>query len=49
VKVKGKKISFEIEAFDSTGNQIGKANHTRFIVASEPFMEKATARPETSI
>ena len=42
-EVKGKKISFHITACDEAGD-IGEAEHTRFVVLAEPFMEKAEAR-----
>ena len=36
----GKKLSFEIEAFDEAG-KIGAATHERFIVNEERFLQKA--------
>ena len=43
--VDGRKLSFEIEAFDEAG-LIGKAYHERFIVGSERFMQKTNAKLE---
>ena len=37
--VDGRKLTFEIEAFDEVG-LIGKAHHQRFAVAAERFLEK---------
>lgn len=37
--VEGRKVSFEIVAFDEVG-EIGKATHERFIIKSERFLEK---------
>ena len=37
--VEGRKISFEITAFDEAG-EIGKATHERFIVKVDRFLEK---------
>lgn len=42
-EVKGKKISYHITARDSHG-EIGEANHTRFLVLADTFMEKAKER-----
>lgn len=39
VKVDGKKLSFEIEASDQDG-VIGKANHTRYIIVPDVFMDR---------
>lgn len=41
--VEGRKICFEVQAFDNAG-LIGKGTHERFIVFSERFMSKAQAR-----
>lgn len=41
----GRKLSFEIEAYDEVG-LIGKAYHERFIVYAERFMEKTNAKLE---
>ena len=38
--VDGKKLTFEIEAFDESG-PIGAASHERFIVNEERFLQKA--------
>ncbi len=38
--VDGKKLTFEIEAFDETG-KIGDAIHERFLVNEERFLQKA--------
>lgn len=43
--VDGRKLCFEIEAFDDEG-LIGRAYHERFIVASERFMQKTNAKLE---
>ena len=37
--VEGRKLTFEIEAFDEAG-QIGSAVHERFLVSEERFLEK---------
>lgn len=37
--IEGKKISFRIVAYDEAG-EIGCANHTRYIVKAERFLEK---------
>jgi len=39
--VDGKKLYFEIKAFDEKG-EIGTASHTRYIVEAKKFMEKLT-------
>ncbi|MBO7302179.1 MAG: thioesterase family protein [Bacteroidaceae bacterium] len=39
VTVEGRKLMFEVEAFDSVG-LIGKGTHVRFIVDKERFMAK---------
>ena len=41
--VDGRKISFEIEAFDACG-LIGKASHDRFIVNAEKFQNKTNEK-----
>lgn len=38
-----KSLTFQLEASDETG-VVGKALHKRFIVAAQPFQEKAEAR-----
>jgi len=38
--VEGKKITFDVAAFDERG-EIGRGTHTRFIIQPERFMEKA--------
>ncbi len=38
--VEGRKISFQIRAFDEAG-EIGNAVHERFVIKSERFLEKA--------
>ncbi len=43
VNVDGRKISFEIEAYDEAG-LIGKAVHDRFIVNAEKFQNKANEK-----
>ncbi len=40
VNVEGRKYSFEIEAYDSSNNLVGKGTHERFAVNSERFMSK---------
>ena len=37
--VEGRKVTFEITAYDETG-EIGKATHERFIIKAERFLEK---------
>ncbi len=41
--VEGRKLSFEVEAFDAAG-LIGKGSHQRFIIYSEKFQAKANAK-----
>mgnify|MGYP003310572606 CR=1 FL=1 len=41
--VEGRKISFEVEAYDNAG-LIGKGTHERFSVKSEKFLAKAEER-----
>lgn len=41
--VDGRKIDFEVTAFDNAG-MIGKGEHTRFVVYTEKFMAKAEER-----
>ncbi len=41
--VEGRKVDFEIEAFDECG-KIGTAKHTRFVVDSEKFIQKANSK-----
>ncbi len=41
--VEGRKLSFEIEAFDEAG-LIGKATHDRFIVNAEKFQNKTNEK-----
>lgn len=43
VQVEGRKLIFEIEAFDEAG-LIGKAYHERFIIDSTRFMEKTLSK-----
>ena len=43
VKVDGRKVDFEIEAFDTCG-KIGEAKHSRFVVNSEKFVAKANSK-----
>lgn len=38
--VEGRKYSFEIKAFDESGDLIGEATHERFVVDIEKFMSK---------
>lgn len=40
VSIDGRKLSFEIECKDSKGSIIGNAQHDRFIVNAERFMQK---------
>ncbi len=44
-EVDGRKLSFEIEAYDDAG-LIGKAYHERFIVMSDRFMQKTLSKLE---
>lgn len=39
----GRKVNFDIEAFDSQG-KIGEASHTRFVLDSDIFETKAKAK-----
>jgi predicted thioesterase len=41
--VEGKTITFSVEAYDEAG-QIGKGNHTRVIVNSQKFLERAYSK-----
>jgi predicted thioesterase len=43
VAAEGRKLCFEIEAFDEAG-LIGKAYHERFIVFADRFMEKTNGK-----
>lgn len=43
VETDGRKLKFEIEAFDET-EQIGQATHTRFVVDEAKFMDKAARK-----
>lgn len=43
VAVEGRKVEFEVIAEDEAG-EIGRGNHTRFVVNTGSFMEKAAAR-----
>lgn len=45
VEVDGRKLVFDIEAFDEAG-MIGKAYHERFIVDSKRFMDKTLSKLE---
>ena len=40
VAVDGRKLSYRIECFDSQNNLIGTADHDRFVVNAEKFMQK---------
>lgn len=40
VKVEGRKLTFEVRAYDERG-EIGKGTHERFIVNEKAFQEKA--------
>ncbi len=42
-KIEGKKLSFEVKAFDESG-EIGKGTHERFIINEERFMSKVNAK-----
>ena len=44
-EINGRKLSFEIEAYDECG-MIGKAYHERFIVAAERFEQKTYEKLE---
>ncbi len=43
VSVDGRKLHFEIEAFDESG-KIGEGEHDRFIIRKTSFMEKANGK-----
>lgn len=43
--VDGRKISFDVEAFDNAGI-IGKGTHERFVINCDKFMKKAQERKE---
>ncbi len=43
VKVEGKQVCFEVEAFDKVG-KIGEATHTRFVLNAEKFMVKTNSK-----
>lgn len=36
----GRRVEFEIKAEDSSGNELGKGKHTRFIIDIEKFMSR---------
>ena len=42
-QVEGRKLVFEIEAFDDV-EKVGEASHTRFIIKSDKFLAKAYAK-----
>lgn len=41
--IDGRKVEFKVSAFDNNG-EIGQGKHTRFIVDTEKFMEKANSK-----
>jgi len=43
VEVEGKKLTFKIQAFDAV-EQVGEANHVRFIVDEEKFIARAKTK-----
>ena len=43
VAVEGRKLTFKLEAFDEVG-LIGTANHERFVVGADRFLEKVNAK-----
>ena len=43
VEASGRKLVFEVEAFDEAGS-IGTGTHERFIIDNERFMEKASKK-----
>lgn len=43
VEAQGRRLVFEVEAFDETG-KIGEAKHERFIIRSEAFQAKADSK-----
>jgi len=43
--VEGRKLTFEIEAFDER-EQIGSARHERFVIDEARFMQKANAKAQ---
>ncbi len=43
VEIDGRKLKFEVEAFDECGS-IGKGVHERFIINSEKFQNKANGK-----
>jgi len=46
--VDGRRLTFDIEAHDSTGAPIGHATHVRYIVARERFLLRtSSAKPNT--
>ncbi len=42
-ETEGRKLTFHITAIDEAG-EVGSADHVRFLVESDPFMEKAGKR-----
>ncbi len=40
--LEGKRIVFNIKAWDGIDTMVGEAHHTRFIIDSDRFMDKAT-------
>ncbi|MDA3890214.1 MAG: thioesterase family protein [Salinivirgaceae bacterium] len=45
IRVEGKKVTFELSAFDENGI-IGKAEHTRFIIDTKEFMARLNQKNE---
>ncbi len=43
VEVDGKKLTFEVKAYDEAG-LIGEGSHERFIISNEKFMAKVNAK-----
>ena len=43
VQVDGRRLVFEVEAFDECGS-IGKGTHERFVIINEKFMAKTNAK-----
>ena len=43
VEVQGRKLTFHIGAWDEV-EMIGEANHVRFLIEEEPFMDKVKSK-----
>ncbi|MDR0721910.1 MAG: thioesterase family protein [Treponema sp.] len=46
LEVQGRKLRFQVAAFDQSG-KIGEGTHSRFIIENEHFLKKAKAKQES--